>query len=211
MRAKVLIKDGQIIKRYELSEWQSERLRTHIDDYVRWIKGHGFMVPETQVSIYDSGVEIKQDFINGDSPTVTDWRGLFDRLLTLPERLSCGVDANPTNFLFKDTDTYFIDFYPLLIGNDYEFLSSQFSYDMKIIKSRYFDKWNIAICFLNRLRMVDHDAFISIYYEHTPVIEPHLPNISGRDRRRLEKATVLRDEEYKKYYQDSKEDDFNKL
>ena len=85
-----------------------------------------------------------------------------------------------------------------------EFVKSQFSYGRDIIEARYFNKWGIIVCFLNRLKLVDEQAFEITLQKLCPAIILQFSTVPIRDVHRLEMATHLSKAEFEQYYQESK-------
>lgn len=196
----ISLHDDRILKQYQLTSFQRDSVIRYFDEYAQWVRDSGFRTPDTKFVVSDGLLEFDQAYIEGRPPKESDWIRVLEAILAQSDNMTHGLDANPLNFIFRGGDIYFIDFYPLLIRGDEDFLVSQFPYDQSIILSRYFNKWSVIVCFLNRLRKVDVYTF-KVCLEYTRHgIADHLSEIPGRDTLRLVNALSRSDEEYGVYY-----------
>jgi hypothetical protein len=199
--------DNRIVKSYIVSREQRDVMPRYLPLYINWLKSVGFNVPLTELTVEDDYVLMAQEYISGRTPTWKDWILLLRRLVEITEFSEFGLDANPSNFLFKGEDIYFVDLYPLLVGYDKAFLSSQFSYREEIILSRYFERYTIIVCFLNRLKNIDEEAFFACYGYIKDILLREFESIPARDLRRLSRALTLDQTNFKRYYKKTKLDE----
>lgn len=203
----VSINDGRIIKQYSTTPGQQEAITARFDEYIAWVQRYGFAVPDTKLNTRDGLLEVNQQYIEGRPITRDDWVVLLSKLMKLPETMDYGFDAGPANFLFVDDIIYFVDFYPLFVRDDPGFLASQFPYGEKLVVQRYFNKWSVIVCFLNRLKITHPEAFMTCVAIICTAIQPHLFELPGRDVRRLSRAIVSRHGEFCDFYENSKTDE----
>lgn len=201
---KISLSGDDIIKKYKTTATQQEKVISYFDEYAEWIKSCGFVVPRTKLDQRQEELELRQQYILGHIPSSKDWLHLTRILMNLPENMKNGLDANPANFIFSGSDIYFVDFYPLLVRDKTDFLRSQFSYGEDTVMQRYFNKWAVIVCFLNRLRVVDPFSFNNCLHVVAVNLLPNISHIPGRDARRLLSAGRLNTERYKEYYKQSK-------
>ena len=198
------IRDGQITKKYFLTDEQRACTVLYFEEYAQWIRTCSFSVPRTKLVSKNGTLEMRQQYIQGRSPSMCEWKSLTKALLSLPEDMPYGLDANSMNFIFEGEKIYFIDFYPLLVKNDLNFLLSQFSYSEDIIMARFFNKWGVITCFLNRLKKMDSCMFLACLELVSPSLLPRISHIPGRDARRLAGAIYLNMKEFVDYYEKTK-------
>lgn len=201
----ISVQGDKIIKQYELSPAQQQGIQQYLPEYVSWIDQIGFKTPDTELSLDGQTLIFLQAYIQGFHPGIHNWIAIIDLILRQPEQMPYGLDANPLNFIFNERGIYFIDFYPLLVSSNHAFLASQFSYDRKLILTRYFNKWNVLVCFLNRLKKNDEAAFNACFgYIGNEIIQ-HLSDVGGRDTLRLVEATRCDRRSFDNYYAASRQ------
>lgn len=199
----ISINGGKIHKTYLAPTEFGQQFNSHLAAYKAWVIGLGFTDPNTQVAQQGNDIVINQNYIRGTEPTATHWQEVCDVIVGLPLNMPYGLDANPLNFIFTGTEIYFIDYYPLLVS-DAAYVAQQFSYEYSEVKARYYFAPSVLICFLNRLRKIDKQAFEKLRDTYSPYLSDNAGGLLPRDTYRFAMASKLNDADYQAMYTASK-------